>query len=258
MTRTFLAGSLAALAAALLAAPAGAGDLKGTPRTLTKQPTYAGKPGYALLVFGEKAEQRVWLVLDGDTLYVDRNGNGDLTESGEKVAPDGEPESGENDAAKFSSVSFDGGEIPGAAGAPPYEGLTVQRIVMEPKAGAPAEFKGGTFTTVAVTLEQVCEQSATPTFAPKPDDAPIVHFGGPLVVGVAQSPDGRPPVLFHANDEQELTVQIGSLGVGPGSWAPIAYTQVPDTVHPVVEIAFPAAKAGDPPVQGKFTLDARC
>src|SRR5262249_35481831 len=43
-------------------------------------------PRYALLVFGPEARDRVWLVHDGDTLYVDRNGNGDLTEFGEKVA----------------------------------------------------------------------------------------------------------------------------------------------------------------------------
>ena len=28
----------------------------------------------------------MWLVFDGDTLYVDRNGNGDLTDPGEKIA----------------------------------------------------------------------------------------------------------------------------------------------------------------------------
>jgi WD40 repeat protein len=37
-------------------------------------------------VFGPEAKTRIWLVLDGKTLYVDRNGNGDLTEDGEKVA----------------------------------------------------------------------------------------------------------------------------------------------------------------------------
>jgi hypothetical protein len=28
----------------------------------------------------------MWLVLDGDTLYIDGNGNGDLTEQGEQHA----------------------------------------------------------------------------------------------------------------------------------------------------------------------------
>jgi hypothetical protein len=65
---------------------ASAADLAGIDRTIKKEPKYLGKPRYCLLVFGPEASQRVWLVLDGGTLYVDRNGNGDLTEAGEKVA----------------------------------------------------------------------------------------------------------------------------------------------------------------------------
>ena len=74
------------LAAAWLAAgPADAGPPK-IDRTPSKEPAYRSKaPKYGLLVFGPEGKDRVWLVLDGDTLYVDRNGNGDLTEAGEKV-----------------------------------------------------------------------------------------------------------------------------------------------------------------------------
>jgi hypothetical protein len=42
-------------------------------------------------VFGPEGKDRVWLVLDGDTLYVDRNGNGDLTEYGEKITATKKP-----------------------------------------------------------------------------------------------------------------------------------------------------------------------
>ena len=40
-----------------------------------KEPRYQNEPRYALLVFGPNREQRVWLVLDGATLYVDRHAN---------------------------------------------------------------------------------------------------------------------------------------------------------------------------------------
>src|SRR5262245_15450859 len=63
-----------------------AADLSKVDRTIAKEPKYAGKPGYCLLVFGREAKHRVWLVQDGATLYVDRNGNGDLTEPDEQVA----------------------------------------------------------------------------------------------------------------------------------------------------------------------------
>src|SRR2546426_8963290 len=68
-------------------APAQAADLEKTERAIRKEPVYQTKdPRYCLLVFGPEAKTRIWLVLDGDTLYVDRNGNGDLTEQGERVA----------------------------------------------------------------------------------------------------------------------------------------------------------------------------
>src|SRR5215470_17357354 len=60
-------------------------DLTKIDRTIAKEPAYKGKPKYCLLVFGPDAKTRVWLVLDGDVLYVDRNGNGDLTDKGETV-----------------------------------------------------------------------------------------------------------------------------------------------------------------------------
>src|SRR4051812_15053499 len=72
---------------ALAPAAAWAVDLAKIDRTILKEPAYQTKEvKYCLLVFGPEAKTRVWLVQDGGTLYVDRNGNGDLTDPGEKVA----------------------------------------------------------------------------------------------------------------------------------------------------------------------------
>src|SRR5262245_32085543 len=79
-----LIGLVALMAAA---SQATATDLAKVPRTIAKEPAYETKnPRYCLLVFGENASPRVWLVLDGDTLYVDRKGNGDLTGKDSKVS----------------------------------------------------------------------------------------------------------------------------------------------------------------------------
>src|SRR5436305_15112853 len=73
-----------AVAAVLLlcTGPTNAVDLTQVDRSIRKEPAYHANPGYCLLVFGQEAKDRVWLVLDGDTLYVDKNGNGDLTDDG--------------------------------------------------------------------------------------------------------------------------------------------------------------------------------
>jgi hypothetical protein len=65
-----------------------AADLSKIDRIFRKQPHYKGKPKYALLVFGPEAKMRVWVVLDGETLYVDRNGDGDLTGKDERFTLD--------------------------------------------------------------------------------------------------------------------------------------------------------------------------
>src|SRR5262249_56361360 len=73
-------------AMALLAPLTQAADLARIERKIAKEPAYQTKsPKYWLLVFGLDAKTRVWLVQDGDTLYVDRKGNGDLTGDGKRV-----------------------------------------------------------------------------------------------------------------------------------------------------------------------------
>src|SRR6266571_5378383 len=84
MQRLLLPSVLAIFATCAI--PARAVDLAKIDRTINKEPVYKSKPKYCLLVFGPEAKTKVWLVQDGDTLYVDRNGNGDLTEPDKKVA----------------------------------------------------------------------------------------------------------------------------------------------------------------------------
>ncbi len=70
-------------------------------RALRKEPPYLSKaPLYGLAVFGPKADRAVWMVLDKtkpdaagyDLLYLDLNGDRDLTGPGEKLmaGPDGQ------------------------------------------------------------------------------------------------------------------------------------------------------------------------
>src|SRR5262249_47613321 len=78
---------LAVLTSLAFAGQTQAVDLAKIDRSLRKEPTYESKePQYCLLVFGPEAAVRVWVVLDGDVLYLDRNGNGDLTDPGERIA----------------------------------------------------------------------------------------------------------------------------------------------------------------------------
>src|SRR5947209_17795496 len=59
-------------------------DLTQIDRTIPKEPAYQNKPKYCLLVFGPEAKTRVWLVLDGEVLYLTGHGSGDLKQKGER------------------------------------------------------------------------------------------------------------------------------------------------------------------------------
>jgi hypothetical protein len=91
-------------------------DLGKLDRTIRKQPTYTAKqPLYGLLVFGPKADKRVWIVLDKskpdadhyDVLYVDRNADGDLTASDERLVAKQEGGNSIFTLAKFSDPALD-------------------------------------------------------------------------------------------------------------------------------------------------------
>ena len=92
-------------------------DLSKIDRTIVHEPNYRYQPHYALLVFGHKAEHRSWLVIDGDSVaYIDRQGNGDLTDPADRVELDVEATNkiklGSADAYKAMNV-FPLGEVAG-------------------------------------------------------------------------------------------------------------------------------------------------
>ena len=62
-------------------------DLSKVDRTIVKEPSALSQPRFCLMVFGPRAEVRIWMIKNGERLYVDRNANGDLTESEESLAP---------------------------------------------------------------------------------------------------------------------------------------------------------------------------
>jgi hypothetical protein len=208
------------LSVGYLAGPAAAADLGKIDRTIVKEPAYKGKPAYCFLVFGPEAKTRSWLVLDGDLIYIDRNGNGDLTERGEKVVWKG-----------IASRTMDLGSIHSADGTSRY-------------AVSLRKFPGSVRLTVADEGRQrymVGDPDSDPlVFADRPADAPVVHIGGPLTIDLSYY------------DRLCLRVRVGTAGLGKGTFAALV---LPD-VTPIAEVEFPS-KPGGPPTVVKAALKDR-
>src|SRR5262249_6781113 len=154
-------------------APASALDLTKIDRTIVKEPAYKAKPKYGLLVFGPEAKSRVWLVLDGDVLYADKNGNGDLTEKDERIKQAPILDKGHGFA--IGELSLPDDRFPKNS-----SGLAIYR-----------ETKHGTGALgFMITINQKTWLGMFPKLADRPQDAPILHFNfsGPLTFVCLDSP----------------------------------------------------------------------
>jgi hypothetical protein len=89
-------------------------------------------------------------------------------------------------------------------------------------------------------------------FADRPQDAPVVHFGGSL------TPHLRPSEKIRRGQHpEELNFWLGTPGLRAGTFAIMSYDLVPGDVHPVVEVQFPAKERDQKPITRKYTF-SRC
>ena len=210
------------LIASAMAFSARAADLTKIDRTIAKEPAYKAKPKYCLLVFGPEAKTRVWLVMDGDVLYVDRNGNGDLTEKGERHVGAKIPE----------GIKWHIGDILEVDGKTRHTDLRVWR--------ASGSFLLFLRTADGIHLEVGNEFGALP-FSNNPKDAPIVHLAGPLTFLL-----GSPPKLVRGKDAHFIAL-VGTEGLGQGT---ATYSRFDEFAKfkMKVEVEFPA-QAADMPIR---------
>jgi hypothetical protein len=237
MTITRAALLLATLIVSAL--PAAGSDLVKIDRNIKKEPAYKGKPRYCLLVFGPEAKSRVWVVADVvqdpdvgasiDRLYIDGNGNGDLTESA--------------DRAKFNSPysRWESGNIGGPDGKLRYK-LSLRTYE-----------KADTGVQLSIDEEDkksyiAGDPDGDPLiFAERPSEAPIVHIDGPLEIDLRYCVQGR------VSRSLMLRVRVGTVGLGRGTFAGL----VLHDATPVTHVEFPSKKGGAPPLSTTKSLKNR-
>lgn len=251
----------------VLSSAADAADLAKLERKIGKEAVYQSKPKYCLLVLGAGAKMLVWLVQDGDTLYIDRNGNGDLTEPGEKIAAEKRKDRGPDD----HNYVFAAGEL--REGGKRHLNLSVyvsdlNRALAEAKTalerdphardyriGLEVEVPGFQGLGEGGRLVQGAgsDTNGLLQFSDRPPDAPIIHFGGPWTMGLYR------PTTAWLDRANNLDLVFGTPGLGAGSFAWVGYEGVvPDNVFPRVEITFPAGKPGGPRSRANYDLTDRC
>ena len=256
-TRTF---SSVLILLGLGVAHAGAVDLAKIDRSIRKEPVYqSNDPKYCLLAFGPEATVRVWLVLDGDVLYVDRNGNGDLTEPDERIEPryamHNAPERPDMKLLVefFLYRPFKDGRLEGEpilSCLPEVTAIIVDHHI-------PADDRKDALATsfrkhpirVDVATTRI-EQDSSLVFTSRPGDAPILYFDGPR--HLALHPYWEP---LRRGETVDLALQL--LTPGLDATLRMEWTEEMEKIHPVAEIECPPSRPDAEPIRFKIELPGR-
>ncbi len=228
-------------------------DLVKVDRTIVKEPVYrTPKPQYCLLVFGPEAKTRVWLVYDGDVMYLDRNGNGDLTEAGERLELKAE------DSAGYEAFRAKLGTVAGDDSKARYRILYVRhKGFLNPWAA----------DAIVIEVRPGLTQYAALSFADRPQKAPVFHFDGPLELQPA--PQDIKNGLIRGSPANHFRIVVGT-PTSERSWVYVESEPsfggkfrrpsagFPKERNPIVDIEFPNRVADGQPIKCRYTFKERC
>lgn len=207
-------------------------DLSKIDRTIAKEPAYQGKPKYCLVVYGPEAKTRVWLVVDGDTLYADCKGDGDLTAEGNRFS------------FLKQNYRFEPIEIG------PQNGTTAFTLVVESWIGE-GETNYLIWCRPAHNSDGFRQRTTVLSFSEDKKNAPVVHFAGPLTLALFDwEKDTQDQTLTRNNKVNQLSILVGTPVFG-GKYPAFAaqFDPFPEDIVPVLEVEFPAADPAGKPIK---------
>ena len=234
--------------------------------SLSSEPEYQGEPNFALLVFGEGAKDQKWLVLDGDTIYVDRNGNGDLTDADEMIKVD-ELATKQMRVEGDEYLRFDIfklGELSGSE----YQ---INVWVENPNFVAPVddhemlvEFRKERkkYGWKSASLFRTTHGGAQipVLFCPTQEDAQISHIDGPLTYDLKW---GDSQALYRNSPRKNFDIHIGTKGLATTHskhdvFTNVSTERIPKFVVPTAIFKFQSRVEGAEPIELECNLDLRC
>lgn len=211
-------------------------------RTIVKEPKYRSLPRYALLILGAPAKAKVWLVEDGKTLYIDKNGNGDLTDDGPPVTPTHQRRLGQSPPSWDFDYCLDEIALPDGARHTKFR-------LARWNYGAQDDSYGLSLT---LNAETPMYAGWTPFWAATPEEAPLIHFGGTLQPRLLRSKE-----FVVGSGPRRLSICFINPGLGQGAHSRLSIEALPATVIPSVDIDWPVAE-GAPPLRTSHLLVNRC
>jgi len=188
--------------------------------------------GYFRLAVGSEAKSGVCVVAEGDILHVDRMRDHDLAGAEEHVPL--------KDGRLSKPLEMIVGNTP----------VTIVRL---------DKWFGGFNVAVDVKGKQL-QYGIVQKPARRREDAPVLRFDGPLVMGLQMADPAKQPLRRGSKpyDFAALVTTAGS--VQQGVWGPVIDHRkyVPADAHPVADFEFAPRKAGAPPIKLRAVLNRHC
>lgn len=244
-------------------------DLAKIERKIRHEPKYQGQPHYALFLFGPHAEHKVWFVVDGDSVaYIDRNGNGDLTDPEDKVELDQQATArfGRTSSGYLKSMHiFPLGEVFGSS---LNFHLWVRNLDFDMSGERPVIQKWYQEMSdkhwVNGSLYRVGKEkmhSQNPLLLTQtPEEAQISRFDGPLTFSLSRSDytkledwPRKTQLSIHIGWENLLAKDCSSKGFALTS---LATTDLPPEIHPEAVISYEDSTGKQH--QERLVLNERC
>lgn len=205
-------------------------------RSIMREPKYEGTPKYCLLVVDRDFHSRVWMVEDGDRLFLDRNGNGDLTD-------DGGPMPLRTDAVGILGYSADA--ITTSEG--------VQHTKFNMCRWKDGEDQNGYGLSLFLSGTRQVYAGWFGTFwAEKREYAPVVHLGGVFT----PEPLRAQRILIQPG-ARRFDIGFINSGSQKGAETWLGTESLPADLQPVLKIDWPT-KDGAPSIQTSHPLPQRC
>lgn len=210
-------------------------------RSIGKEAKYLQAPLYCLVIFAGQPDDRVWLVIDGDRLFVDCNADGDLTDPKELFSPTEKQGSPSNYSDSF----------------------LVGTLSPRGKSSSHTEFKVTRYKQgdnpwafiLRVKFNGVVEQVAgwAPIFTQNREEATMIRFGAPLLARPLRDKE-----ISLSAKNLELHLGFATAGEGKYSFSFLALEAIAAKIHPIAEIQWPGVNPALPESRSKVTLLGRC
>jgi hypothetical protein len=210
------------------------------------------------------------MVLDGKTLYVDRNANGDLTEADEKLEAQNPTDGSNKFGGSGSYTHFDVIPFTMPTGKDTIGKFKLQHWIRAEGFKPTTDFdrdlhqrwlKHGYEIGTLYRVDGLGQAQNGVAFVRKPAEAEVRYFDGPLTFTVRMP---QYQVLKRGDKDCDLAFCIGTHGRRTPCFgdhevfSALATNEVPEGAHLIADVTFPGKSEKDQPITKRFFLKDRC